>query len=110
MAVKLLKVPPVTVTSLRPNVADGSLRVKLMVSLALAARLTPGLLRVTMMVGAVVSLAGTLAGTVLVTMLTVLLVSVPSVLTLPAASANLLDATCTTLVWVLWAVGVKVAV
>ena len=105
MAVKLESAPPVTSMSARLKSVLASLSVKVMVSVSPALRLTVGLVRAIAMVGAVVS-----GGKVLVTMLTVLLASVPSVLALPAASANLALATCTTLVMMLLALGVKVAV
>ena len=81
--------------------ASLSVKVILAVSPALNAVLSVVIARV----GGVVSL-----GTVLVAIVTVLLLSAPSALTLPAASENFRLATLITLLTVLLGVGVKTAV
>ena len=103
LPLKLESVPPATVTSPTTKLEDDSLKVNVMMAVCEAVRLVA--LEVTTMVGAVVS-----ATTVLTNMVTVLLVSVPSALTLPAASEKTLLATRTTPLVVLLAVGVNNAV
>ena len=102
LPLKLESVPPETVTSPTTKLEDDSLNVNVMVAVCEADRLVA--LDETAMVGAVVS------ATVLTVMVTVLLVSDPSALTLPAASENTLLATRTTALVVLLAVGVNNAV
>ena len=102
LPLKLESVPPATVTSPTTKLEDDSLKVNVMMAVCEAVRLVA--LEVTAMVGAVVS------ATVLTVMVTVLLVSEPSALTLPAASEKTLLATRTTPLVVLLAVGVNNAV
>ena len=100
---KLESVPPETLTSLEMKLAEDSLRVKVRFAVPPVVKVDESL--ETAMVGGVVS-----AGTVFTVIVTVLLVSDPSALTLPAASAKTPLATLTTPLVVLLAVGVKVAV
>ena len=102
LPLKLESVPPETVTSPTTKLEDDSLNVNVMVAVCEADRLVA--LDETAMVGAVVS------ATVLTVMVTVLLVSDPSALTLPAASENTPFAMLTVPVAVLLAVGVNKAV
>ena len=102
LPLKLDSVPPETVTSPTAKLDEDSLKVNVMVAVCEADRLVA--LDETAMVGAVVS------ATVLTVMVTVLLVSDPSALTLPAAAENTLLATRTTPLVVLLAVGVNKAV
>ena len=95
--------PPVTVTSLEVKLDETSLSAKVMVAELPA--VSPDALLETAMVGGVVS-----AGTVLTVIVTVLLVSEPSALALPAASVKTPLATRTTPFVVLFAVGVNKAV
>ena len=90
-------------TSLAAKLLDDSLKVKVMVAVCEPLRLVE--LEVIVIVGAVVS-----ACTVLTAMVTVLLLSDPSTLRLPAASENTPLATRTTPLVVLLAVGVNKAV
>ena len=94
--VKLLRVPPVTVTSAAVKSVLSSLRVKVMTATSPALRTALSLL--TTMVGGTRS-------RVSVFMLTRLLASAPSALKLPAVSLNLDEATLMTLVAVLLALG-----
>ena len=103
LPLKLDSVPPETVTSPTAKLDDDSLKVNVMVAVCEADRLVA--LDETEMVGAVVS-----AGTVLTVMVTLLLVSEPSALTLPAASEKTPFAILITPLVVLLAVGVNKAV
>ena len=103
LPLKLDSVPPETVTSPTAKLDDDSLKVNVMLAVCEADRLVA--LDETAMVGAVVS-----AGTVLTVMVTLLLVSEPSALTLPAASENTAFAMLITPLVVLLAVGVNKAV
>ena len=78
LPLKLESVPPDTDTSPTAKLLEDSLKVNVMMAVCEAVRLVA--LEVTAMVGAVVST------TVLTVMVTVLFVSEPSALTLPAAS------------------------
>ena len=102
LPLKLESVPPETVTSPTAKLDDDSLKVNVMVAVCEADRLVA--LDETEMVGAVVS-----AGTVLTVMVTLLLVSKPSALTLPAASVKTPFAILITPLVVLLAVGVNKA-
>ncbi len=102
LPLKLDSVPPETVTSPTAKLDEDSLKVNVMVAVCEAVRLVA--LDETAMVGAVVS------ATVLTVMVTVLLVSEPSALTLPAASENTPFAMLITPLVVLLAVGVNKAV
>ncbi len=99
---KLLKVPPMTVTSLKAKSVLASLRVKLMA--AVCVPLSVVLSEPTTTVGGVVS-----TGVLLIVNDTALFVSAPSLFRLPAASLNLSELT-TTAALVAPAEGVKVAV
>ena len=101
LPLKLESVPPETVTSPTTKLEDDSLNVNVMVAVCEADRLVA--LDETAMVGAVVS------ATVLTVMVTVLLVSDPSALTLPAASEKTPFAILITPLVVLLAVGVNKA-
>ena len=103
LPLKLDSVPPETVTSPTTKLEDDSLNMKVMMAVCEAVRLVE--LEVTAIVGAIVS-----AGTVLTVMVTVLLVSEPSALTLPAASEKTPFAMLITPLVVLLAVGVNKAV
>ena len=103
LPLKLDSVPPETVTSPTTKLDDDSLKVNVMLAVCEADRLVA--LDETAMVGAIVS-----AGTVLTVMVTVLLVSEPSALTLPAASEKTPFAMLITPLVVLLAVGVNKAV
>ena len=103
LPVKLDTLPPNTSKSDTVKLLVASLTTKVSVAEPPAARLDLSLLTVT--VGAVLS-----AGAVLTAMVTVLLLSDPSALRLPAASENTPLATRTTPLVVLLAVGVNKAV
>ena len=102
LPLKLDSVPPEAVTSPTTKLDDDSLKVNVMLAVCEADRLVA--LDETAMVGAIVS-----AGTVLTVMVTVLLVSEPSALTLPAASEKTPFAILITPLVVLLAVGVNKA-
>ena len=103
---KLLKVPPMTLTSDRPKLLLDSLSVKLMV--AVSPVVSPNLLLLTMMVGGVVSGLGPAAAPPMLRA-TALLGSWPSALKLPAASVKVVLETMTAPL-LAPLVGVKVAV
>ena len=94
---KLLRVPPTTLMSPMLKSVLGLLSWK--VRLAVSPALSVVLLLLTMMVGVTVSLVSE----------TVLLASAPSVLKLPAASLNLVEATLMVPLVLVPGVGVKVA-
>ena len=95
---KLVSVPPETVTSELANVVEASLSVKVMTPDCPAIRLLRSLL---------MAIVGNTVSTVRVTLL---LLSAPSALELPAASVKVPEATEITPLAVLLAVGVNVAV
>ena len=99
---KLLKVPPMTVTSDSVKSLLDSLSVKLMAAVCVPLKVV--LSEPTMTVGGVLS-----TGVLLIVNDTALFVSAPSLFKLPAASLNLSELTTTTAM-VAPAVGVKVAV